>query len=221
MRAGSTRRLMRGRSRAATMDAGQYPDIGRRREMKMNDRQRMRASDRDRQEVVDRLRDAVAEGRLKMDEYVDRMERAYQAVTYGDLAPLHTDLPVPGPATERRAALPAKAPAAKALPAGEASRGFLTGQPMALKVLWTIWLAAVGRRSVRGLPVRRVGCRRRDPACPAVPRAAPAVGESLIQRGGNRLAAAVRPAHIRRYRLETAVCRTTRTCSTNLASHGR
>jgi len=130
------------------MDAGQYPDIGRRREMKMNDRQRMRASDRDRQEVVDRLRDAVAEGRLKMDEYVDRMERAYQAVTYGDLAPLHTDLPVPGPATERRAALPAKAPAAKApavkaLPAGEASRGFLAGQPMALKVLWTIWLAAV------------------------------------------------------------------------------
>jgi len=130
------------------MDAGQYPDIGRRREMKMNDRQRMRASDRDRQEVVDRLRDAVAEGRLKMDEYVDRMERAYQAVTYGDLAPLHTDLPVPGPAAERRAALPAKAPpakapAVKALPAGEASRGFLAGQPMALKVLWTIWLAAV------------------------------------------------------------------------------
>src|SRR5262249_14198227 len=153
MRAGSTRRLMRGRSRAATMDAGQYPDIGRRREMKMNDRQRMRASDRDRQEVVDRLRDAVAEGRLKMDEDVDRMERAYQAVTYGDLARLPTAVPVRGRATERRAALPAKAPAAKApavkapavkaLPAGEASRGFLAGQPMALKVLWTIWLAAV------------------------------------------------------------------------------
>ncbi len=52
----------------------------------MDDRQRMRASDRDRQEVVDRLRDAVAEGRLKMDEYVERMGRAYQAVTYGDLA---------------------------------------------------------------------------------------------------------------------------------------
>src|SRR5215813_12280573 len=83
---------MRGRSRAATMDAGQYPGIGRRREM--NDRQRMRASDRDRQEVVDRLRDAVAEGRLQMDEYVDRMERAYQAVTYGDLSFLHSDHPV-------------------------------------------------------------------------------------------------------------------------------
>ena len=72
----------------------------------MDDRQRMRASDRDRQEVVDRLREAVAEGRLKMDEYMDRMGRAYQAVT------------------------------------------------------------------------------RRDPARPAVPRAAPAVGEGLIQHGG-------------------------------------
>jgi hypothetical protein len=123
------------------MDTGQYPGIGRRREM--NDRQTMRASDRDRQEVVDRLRDAVAEGRLKMDEYVDRMGRAYQAVTYGDLAALHTDLPVVGPTAERRAALPAKAQPAKALPACEAWRGFLAGQPMALKVLWTIWLAAV------------------------------------------------------------------------------
>ena len=109
----------------------------------MDGRQEMRASDRDRQEVVDRLRDAVAEGRLKMDEYVDRMERAYQAVTYGDLASLHTDLPVAGPTAEHRAALPAKAPPVKALPAGEAWRGFLAGQPMALKVLWTIWLAAV------------------------------------------------------------------------------
>src|SRR5215510_3945526 len=113
---------MRGRSRAVTMDVRQYPGIGRRREM--NDRQRMRASDRDRQEVVDRLRDAVAEGRLQMDEYVDRMERAYQAVTYGDLASLHTDLPVAGPTAEHRAALPVKAPPVKALPAGEAWRGF-------------------------------------------------------------------------------------------------
>jgi len=117
------------------------PDIGRRREM--DDRQRMRASDRDRQEVVDRLRDAVAEGRLKMDEYVERMGRAYQAVTYGDLATLHADLPAVGSPAERRAALPAQAAPAKAAPACQAWRGFLAGQPAALKVLWTIWLAAV------------------------------------------------------------------------------
>ena len=114
----------------------------------MDDRQRMRASDRDRQEVVDRLREAVAEGRLKMDEYMDRMGRAYQAVTHGDLATLHADLLAVGPAARRGAALPATAPPARALPAKAAPacdvwRGFLAGQPGALRVLWTIWLAAV------------------------------------------------------------------------------
>ena len=45
----------------------------------------LRASDHDRQEVVDRLRGALEDGRLKMDEFEDRMGLAYQAVTYGDL----------------------------------------------------------------------------------------------------------------------------------------
>ena len=52
----------------------------------MGDQQKMRASDRDRQQVVDRLRSALEDGRLTMEEYVDRMEVAYQAATYGDLA---------------------------------------------------------------------------------------------------------------------------------------
>jgi anti-sigma28 factor (negative regulator of flagellin synthesis) len=39
----------------------------------MDGQQTMRASDRDRQEVVDRLRGAVQDGRLQMDEFVDRM----------------------------------------------------------------------------------------------------------------------------------------------------
>ena len=59
----------------------------------MGETQTMRASDRDRQEVVDRLRGAVEDGRLTMDEYMQRMELAYQSVTYGDLAPLQADLP--------------------------------------------------------------------------------------------------------------------------------
>ena len=60
----------------------------------MDDRQRMmRASDADRQEVVDRLRTALDEGRLKMDEYLDRMGLASEAVTYGNLVPLYADLP--------------------------------------------------------------------------------------------------------------------------------
>lgn len=47
----------------------------------MDGRQAMRASDADRQEVVDRLRAAVGDGRLRMDEYEDRMGRAYQATS--------------------------------------------------------------------------------------------------------------------------------------------
>ena len=39
----------------------------------MDDRQYMRASDADRQELVDRLATALEEGRLKMDEYAERM----------------------------------------------------------------------------------------------------------------------------------------------------
>ena len=59
----------------------------------MDDRPDMRASDAERQDVVERLRAAMDDGRLKMDEYVERMGRAYEAVTHGDLVPLCRDLP--------------------------------------------------------------------------------------------------------------------------------
>jgi hypothetical protein len=103
----------------------------------MDDRQKMRASDHDRQEVVDRLRGAVDDGRLTMDEYVDRMGRAYQAVTHGDLAPLHADLPAAAPVARREAVPPAVTPPVRVAP------GILASLPVALKVLWTIWLTAV------------------------------------------------------------------------------
>jgi Domain of unknown function (DUF1707) len=110
----------------------------------MVDQQKMRASDRDRQQVVERLRSALEDGRLTMEEYVNRMEVAYQAATYGDLAPLCADLPAPNPVTggpPKSAA--AMAPAAMA-PAAVASRaGYLAGLPTVLKVLWTAWLIAV------------------------------------------------------------------------------
>ena len=106
----------------------------------MDDRQAMRASDHDRQEVVDLLRAAVGDGRLRMDEYVDRMELAYRAVTYGDLVPLHADLPAARPAIGPGAAPPAA-------PRATASRYCLVaafaGLPAVLRVLWTIWLTAV------------------------------------------------------------------------------
>jgi len=108
----------------------------------------MRASDRDRQEVVDRLRAGLEDGRLTMEEYVDRMGRAYQAVTYGDLAPLSADLPAANPVTApRRPEVPAALLACAAAAAGPRAAvtpgGLLAGLPAVLKVLWTIWLTAV------------------------------------------------------------------------------
>jgi hypothetical protein len=104
----------------------------------MNDTQMLRASDRDRQEVVDRLRGAVGDGRLQLDEYMDRMGLAYQAVTVGELAPLCADLPAAGPAAEREAI-----PAAVAPPVSGAWQRSLAGLPCVLRVLWSIWLTAV------------------------------------------------------------------------------
>src|SRR5215467_6055645 len=104
----------------------------------MDDRQYMRASDADRQELVDRLATSPEEGRLKMDEYAERMGLAYEAVTYGDLAALSADLPQAGPVATREAAPLAAGPQAAAAP-----RGVMADLPAALKVLWTIWLAAV------------------------------------------------------------------------------
>ena len=53
----------------------------------------LRASDADREQLVDVLKGAFAEGRLSQDEYNERMERAYTAKTYGELAVLAADLP--------------------------------------------------------------------------------------------------------------------------------
>ncbi|MFH8986610.1 DUF1707 domain-containing protein [Streptomyces sp. NPDC017940] len=54
---------------------------------------RLRASDADRERVADVLREALAEGRLDMEEFGERLDAAYRARTYGELAPLTRDLP--------------------------------------------------------------------------------------------------------------------------------
>ncbi len=53
-----------------------------------------RASDADRERVAEVLRDALAEGRLDMEEFEERLDATYQARTYGELAPITRDLPV-------------------------------------------------------------------------------------------------------------------------------
>jgi hypothetical protein len=53
----------------------------------------MRAASTDRERAVDVLKAGFAEGRLTQEEYNFRMDRAYNAKTYGELAALTADLP--------------------------------------------------------------------------------------------------------------------------------
>jgi Domain of unknown function (DUF1707) len=96
----------------------------------------LRASDADRQAVVDVLAAAFNDGRLKIDEYTERMGFALEAVTRDQLAGLYTDLTPAGPLT-------VPAPVAASPQQETGLRGFIAAMPTALKVLWTIWLSAV------------------------------------------------------------------------------
>lgn len=101
----------------------------------MNDQLKLRASDRERQQVVDLLRAALEDGRLKTEEYADRVELAYRAVTYGDLAALHDDLPGGAAGAASRVTVPVAAATAR--------RVRFAALPMVLRALWTVWLVAV------------------------------------------------------------------------------
>src|SRR3954471_4838139 len=52
-----------------------------------------RAADSDRETTAERLREAAGDGRLEHDELEQRLEAAYSARTYGELATLTADLP--------------------------------------------------------------------------------------------------------------------------------
>jgi Domain of unknown function (DUF1707) len=54
-----------------------------------------RAADADRDAVAERLRVAAGEGRIEPWELEERLGQAYRAKTYGDLATLVADLPLP------------------------------------------------------------------------------------------------------------------------------
>ncbi|MEC4015152.1 DUF1707 SHOCT-like domain-containing protein [Streptomyces sp. H27-D2] len=53
----------------------------------------LRASDADRERVAEVLRDAVAEGRIALDEFDERLDGVYKARTYSELEPFTRDLP--------------------------------------------------------------------------------------------------------------------------------
>ncbi len=55
----------------------------------------LRAGDSDRDHTIAQLREAYAEGRLNSQEFDARLDRAHAARTFGELAELTRDLPVP------------------------------------------------------------------------------------------------------------------------------
>ena len=62
------------------------------------DRSLMRVSDADREQAAELLREAAGQGRISMDELDERLELAYAAKTYADLAAVTRDLPQGGAA---------------------------------------------------------------------------------------------------------------------------
>jgi hypothetical protein len=62
----------------------------------------LRASDADREAAVAELRRHLEDGRLTVDEFSDRVDRAYEARTLGELADLRSDLPATHAGPERR-----------------------------------------------------------------------------------------------------------------------
>ncbi|MDO5676112.1 MAG: DUF1707 domain-containing protein [Propionibacteriaceae bacterium] len=57
----------------------------------------LRCADQDRELVAQLLNNAYADGRLTFDEHADRIAKAYDAKTFGELTPLTTDLVAPQP----------------------------------------------------------------------------------------------------------------------------
>lgn len=90
----------------------------------------LRAADSDREAVAATLGRALSEGRLTVDEYEERLAKAYAARTYGDLAGLTADLP--GTTPPRTPAPPAARPPHPAGAPAPWTRG--------LRAMWAPWV---------------------------------------------------------------------------------
>jgi len=85
----------------------------------------MRVSDSDREQSADVLREAAGHGRITMDELDERLELAYAAKTYADLAAVTRDLP--GPAQAPTAVQPAMAGRIGGTPRSKFSVAIMSG----------------------------------------------------------------------------------------------
>ncbi len=91
----------------------------------------MRASDGDRDRVAEALREHMAQGRLTVDEFNERLELLYTSRTYGELAKLTDDLPD----TDLHS-LPARR--------SEPQKPEKKKDENLLKAHWALWAMAVG-----------------------------------------------------------------------------
>jgi hypothetical protein len=94
----------------------------------------LRAADADRAAVATVLGEHMAAGRLTLDEYDERLARAYAAKTYGELEQLTADLPPTTPVS--RPAPQPTAPHTRIDPALVAAHGGWGGDPHS----WRAWL---------------------------------------------------------------------------------
>jgi hypothetical protein len=83
----------------------------------------VRASDDDREAVVTRLQSAVAEGRIDLDEFSQRVDAAYAAATTDELDVLLADLPAPTPAGSRSSGRAVRSPVCSATSSSPATTG--------------------------------------------------------------------------------------------------
>jgi hypothetical protein len=107
-----------------------------------------RAADVDREAVAATLGRALSDGRLTVDEYEERLAKAYAARTFADLDPLTADLPRAGTASRpapgpQPAAAPLPRPAGRCAPGpwGRGVRSLWAGWITTALIVTGIWLA--------------------------------------------------------------------------------
>lgn len=117
----------------------------------------MLAGDADRERAVNVLKDAFMDGRLKQEEYEERVGHAYLARTYGELDRITADIPHPVPARPQVPPTfrPYPPPYGRPLPPGTNSNAIaslvcgLLGTMTGVTAVPAIVLGHVARRQIR------------------------------------------------------------------------
>src|SRR5437764_1208017 len=94
----------------------------------------MRVSDSDREQAADVLREAAGQGRISLDELEERLESAYAAKTYADLAAVTHDLPASGRMPAPPAQGPTRVSRIGGTPSQPGARPTLTPRPYGVRV---------------------------------------------------------------------------------------